>query len=73
MGLIVYTAQGHADELALERPGNRLPQRSLAYSWEADQTEDRFPPDLRQGPLWGRLRLPTARSLSPLGARGCDR
>ena len=41
LGLVAYAAERHADELAAERPRNRLADRGLAGAGRADQGQDR--------------------------------
>ena len=39
--LVAHAAQAHADELAIDRPRNGLPQGGLAHARRADQTQNR--------------------------------
>ena len=41
LGLVAHAAERHADELAVERAGDRLADRGLARSGRADQRQDR--------------------------------
>src|SRR4029079_12436709 len=44
LGLVAHAAERHADELAVERAGDRLADRRLAGAGRADQGEDRAGP-----------------------------
>ena len=41
LGLVAHTAERHADELAVRRPGNALTERGLAHTRRPDQAQDR--------------------------------
>ncbi|MNQ57142.1 hypothetical protein D3C85_712880 [compost metagenome] len=41
LGFVAHAAQRHADELAVRRLGDGLPQRGLAHARRADQAQDR--------------------------------